>query len=302
MNKNSYKKQFTTEEKKAYFENLTNNIVKQFFDAFESGQITEAISFNYLKKLENIPSDKWSFRNKILMYLKNTNDARGFDQWSSVGRKIKAGHKAFYILGPVLVEKKKLKKYADKLHLMTEEEKNEKELVNFKPIPVYRYEDTERLNDNFPIDLKYIEEPVFLPTFQKIAENLNIELTLKTSHHGEGGSYIPAQKKIELASGDPIVFFHEVTHHIHGLIENLKGGQDTRQEVIAQFTASILCEIYGFQEYKNLGFTLKYIKEYMKETDNKKIVKNITELLNIVKKIIDIALEKVKPEIVLTVK
>ncbi len=50
----------------------------------------------------DIPADKWSFLNRLLMYLNNTEDARGFRQWQQVGRHVKKGSKAFYILAPLL--------------------------------------------------------------------------------------------------------------------------------------------------------------------------------------------------------
>src|SRR4030042_1827054 len=49
----------------------------------------------------DIPADKWSFLNRVLMYLNDTEDARGFRQWQQVGRYVKKGSRAFYIIGPV---------------------------------------------------------------------------------------------------------------------------------------------------------------------------------------------------------
>ncbi len=62
-------------------------------------------------KGDAIPSDKWSFLNRILMYLNNTEDARGFRQCKQVGRYVKKGSKAFYILAPIfkkIIEEKTL--------------------------------------------------------------------------------------------------------------------------------------------------------------------------------------------------
>jgi hypothetical protein len=60
---------------------------------------------------DSIPADKWSFLNRLLMYLNNTEDARGFRQWQQVGRYVKKGSKAFYIIAPLtrkITEKKNL--------------------------------------------------------------------------------------------------------------------------------------------------------------------------------------------------
>ena len=47
------------------------------------------------------PSDNWSFFNRLIMFMNNTTDARGFRQWKKVGRRVKKGTKAFYILVPI---------------------------------------------------------------------------------------------------------------------------------------------------------------------------------------------------------
>jgi antirestriction protein ArdC len=73
------------------------------------------------------------------MYLNETDDARGFRQWLQVGRHVKKGSKAFYIIGPVT------KKITEKKSLDSGEKvREEKQIIaGFKAIPVFRIEDTE---------------------------------------------------------------------------------------------------------------------------------------------------------------
>ncbi len=86
----------------------------------------------------DIPSDKWSFTNRLLMFLNGTDDARGFKQWQQAGRNVKKGCHAFYIIGPVtwkITEEKSLGS--------GETVREEKQiLAGFKAIPVFRFEDT----------------------------------------------------------------------------------------------------------------------------------------------------------------
>ncbi len=87
----------------------------------------------------DIPADKWSFLNRVLMYLNETEDARGFRQWKQAGRYVKKGSKAFYILAPML---KKIT--AEKSLESGEKVKEEKQiLAGFRAVPVFRFEDTE---------------------------------------------------------------------------------------------------------------------------------------------------------------
>jgi hypothetical protein len=87
----------------------------------------------------DIPADKWSFLNRVLMCLNDTEDARGFRQWQQVGRFVKKGSKAFYIIGPVT------KKITEEKSLESGETvREEKQIIaGFKGIPVFRFEDTE---------------------------------------------------------------------------------------------------------------------------------------------------------------
>jgi len=83
----------------------------------------------------DIPSAKWSISNRILQFLADTSDARGFRQWNKAGRKVKKGAKAFHILGP-------------KARTITETDddgtETEKVIVSgFFAIPVFRAEDTD---------------------------------------------------------------------------------------------------------------------------------------------------------------
>ncbi len=75
------------------------------------------------------PCEKWSANNKLIMELNGTEDARGYQQWREVGRQVKQGSKAFYILGPVMPKEKNL----------AESPKP----VSFTRIPVFKIEDTE---------------------------------------------------------------------------------------------------------------------------------------------------------------
>jgi hypothetical protein len=98
-------------------------------EKFENGDIPEAIAYTTFP-MANVPSEKWSFLNRLLMVCAGTLDARGFRQWEKVKRQIKGGRKAFYIITPIRVRKEK--------------QKNDEETIlrGFKPSPVFRVEDT----------------------------------------------------------------------------------------------------------------------------------------------------------------
>ncbi|WP_202320774.1 hypothetical protein [Archaeoglobus neptunius] len=124
------------------------------------------------------PSDSWSFFNRLIMFMNDTADARGFRQWQKVGRRVKKGAKAFYILAPV---RKKVPVRVRKIVIVEEEEIEVDEtvlvekLVSFKSIPVFRYEDTE--GEPLPEEKFDFEVPC---EFQGIIDELGLRVETKS--------------------------------------------------------------------------------------------------------------------------
>ena len=146
---------------------LYQEAVNSLLSMFESGQMPEAVAFNVIRKQQGVvykPSDKWSLGNQILQMIQHTDDARGFKQWQEVGRNVIKGRKAIHILAPLTHKVKKL-------NPDTGLEEERIVIVGFRPIPVFRYEDTEGK------ELDYIPDfiPPTPPPFWNVAEKLGIK-------------------------------------------------------------------------------------------------------------------------------
>lgn len=264
------KKGLTKEEK-------ITNICDRLLDMFRTGEMPKAVAKTMIRKTgQEIPSDKWSLGNKIIMYAHETEDARGIKQWEAVGRSLKRDTKAIYILRPI---KKKVQ--AD-----DEESGEKKEImipVAFQPIPVYRYEDTVG---------KEIERPNYspenLPPLHDIAKALGIDIKYIPFNGRAWGSFNFGKNQIKLSTHDVDTFFHELGHAVHNTFKPLKGGQDRDQEIVAEMTSAALCEMYGFEGYIYDSF--KYIKHYSKDKTNNGVVKSIMQVLGDVEKVLEIIL------------
>ena len=117
---------------------IIKNAVNQLLDMFQSGKLPERVAFSIIHRHPGdvIPSDKWSIGNRILQMLQGTADARGYKQWQEVGRQVRKGAHAIHILAPLTY------KIKDKDELTGEDV--EKIIVKgYRPIPVFRYEDTD---------------------------------------------------------------------------------------------------------------------------------------------------------------
>lgn len=214
-------------------------------EKFKSGEIPEAVAMATFPAAD-VPSGRWSFLNRTLMFLANTGDARGFRQWREVQRKVRKGSKALYILVPCFRKE------------IDEETGEEKEIRRyFKATPVFKVEDTEGKR----LDYELLEVPE-LPLLER-AREWGITVKAVPGHNGYYGYYSPKGKEIGLASPEEQVFFHELAHAGH---ERLKGrienGQDPFQEIVAELCAQALCSLTGHEADRSFGHSYRYVEEY----------------------------------------
>jgi len=260
-------------------QDLRNDKIKESLrnvvEAFKTGEVPEAIKIVMFPRSDQ-PSNKWSLCNRLIMFFNGTEDARGFKQWNSQERWVKKGSRAFYILGP-------------KIAKIQEEDGTEKTILKgFISIPVFRAEDTEG---------KPIEKPdLKLPELRllNVAEKWKIDVKPIEGNDICNGYFMPGQNKIRLATPEEKVFFHELAHAGHNLILNsqgkkLKGGQDPKQEITAELTASVLSEYFGIRS--TLGNSYDYIKSYAEE-QSKSVELAVLEVLTDVERILNLIMEE----------
>ena len=243
-------------------------------EILSSEKLPDTISKTYLESA-GIPSDEWTLSNRMLMYFEGTQDARGYRQWLKVGRHVKKGSKAMYILAP-----RKIKKTE------TGDDGKEREkmmMAGFVGVPVFRYEDT----DGCPLVTVKNEPKTVLP-LKDVAEKWGISVRYDGSRHGEYGSYNLETDEIRLCTDSVDTFFHELAHKAHNKFETLKPGQDPEQETVAQLTACVLSKIYG---YDVTGDTQNYIGSYAEENTPEAVGRLCFKVLGKVEKILDMILK-----------
>jgi hypothetical protein len=213
-------------------------------EKFKTGNIPEAVAYSMFP-VSDIPSAKWSLLNRTLMFLSGTADGRGYRQWLQVGRYVKKGSKAFYILVPFI------KKIDD------ENGDPKKTLFGFGTKPIFKVEDT----GGQPLDYQNIEVPE-LPLLRR-AKQWGICVKAIPGNYKYYGHYASNGNEIALAGPDECVFFHELAHAAHHKYKGqLKNGQDPLQEIVAELSAQALCRIVGKQPNNTLGNSYKYIERY----------------------------------------
>lgn len=265
---------------------------------FESGDIPEAIAYSTFP-IYDIPSSRWSLLNRILMWIAGTQDARGYRQWKRVGRFVKKGAKSFTILAPRLV-KKPIKnnngnsngeevfievhgENGEKTELENEE-KTITVLAGFLAVPVFRVEDTE----GEPLVYEKINVPEF--PLMEIAKEWGISVKGIPWDKYYYGYFDQVNGEISLASDEETVFFHELSHVAHQKVlgQRLKGGQDWKQEIVAELSAAVLCHLFGKSPSKCLGNNYQYISRYAEEAGLTpiqgcyRVIKDVEDVLNLI--------------------
>ncbi|WP_372364857.1 ArdC-like ssDNA-binding domain-containing protein [Candidatus Uabimicrobium sp. HlEnr_7] len=229
---------------------LIQKTLQHIIGLFSRGNVPKAIKIATFPTLD-IPSNRWSLSNRILMYLHNTEDARTWKQWQKVERNVKKEEKAFYIFAP--------RKYKVKCEDDNGEENEKYVLKGFSVLPVFTVEQTE----GKILDYQQLELPKF-PLLDK-AREWNIDVSAIGFSSDYYGYYQSSgeQEKIRLASPHEIVFFHELAHSSHRrVLGKLKNGQNEEQEIVAELSAQVLAQIVGTQIESTLGNSFLYIRSY----------------------------------------
>lgn len=239
-------------------------------DLFESGELPERIAETVIRRQESdAPCATWSLGNQLLTVLAGTADARGYRQWQETWRHVKKGSKAFYILAPI-------KRKRSETDTETGETRESFFLTGFKPIPVFRYEDTE----GPPLEEPDYTPATFPPLFD-VAERLGVKVSYLPYVDRFKGYYRPSDESIVLCSTDCRVFFHELAHAAHRRVlqargTDLKAGQVATQEIVAETVAATLCRLYGFDGYLYSG--AEYVKAYGKDNPGRAAMRVLADV------------------------
>lgn len=207
------------------------------------------------------------------MSAQNTGDARGYNQWQEVGRQVKKGSKAIYIFAP-------LTKIITETNDETGEETKNIIVYGFRPLPVFRYEDTE--GEPLP---DYGYKPKKYPPFFDVAEKLGVSVEYRPLRANFLGKFSANTGQIQLCSQDVHVYYHELAHAIHNTFVDLKNYNKDKAEIVAEFSASVLCELTGTKGYEQQSYD--YIRHYCGgEEKPEGVLKKIMGVLSEVEKIV----------------
>lgn len=211
-------------------------------DKFQQGDLSPIAQVVRLRLGSDAPASRWTFSNQVLAFVQTGElDCRGYRQWQEVGRQVKKGANAAFILRPMTVKK------------TNADNEEERRVIGFATVPVFPLGVTEgeALPDYTPVEL---------PPLVDVAARMGITISYEPLP-GAHGSYYPLLDQIKLADHSAATFFHELAHAAHKQVDGvLQGGQRESQETVAELTAAVLMELYDLGDHT--GDAWRYIKGY----------------------------------------
>jgi hypothetical protein len=236
-------------------------VAAEILEAFKSGAVPKALAQTFLTRHLDSPCSRWSWRNRLIVALRGHADARGFRQWRQVGRHVRAGAKAFLILGPMVARSHGGNEAEDPGD--DRESEGGLKIIGFRGIAVFGYNQTEG-------------EP--LPALDRAAAFLETLPLLEVAHRwglvvkaiAPGGGrlgYYLSGIEIGLAVENLSTWTHELVHAAddrQGTI-NRAPGQRLDNEVVAELGGAVLLECLGHTVESDRGGAYEYIESYCRE-------------------------------------
>ena len=229
------------------------SVAGRILDVFKTGNVPEALAPIFIRRDGDLPCGKWSWSNQLLTALAGFDDARGFRQWESVGRRVCKGERAFYILAPC--HRKVTGKDSD-----TGAETERLVIYGFRSVAVFGYEQT----DGQPLPDRE-QERQFIDELPLIGVARKWGLSVKTygGRDGKALGWYRHGQAIALGVENLSTWAHELIHAADDRLGNLnERGQHWRSETVAELGGAVLLHACGYQRDADLGGCWEYIRKY----------------------------------------
>jgi hypothetical protein len=271
-------------KKTSKFQGKSEQVADLMLKNFETGDIPKALAQVFVKRNDTIPSAQWSWRNRLIMALSGTFDARGYKAWQKVGRAVQGGQKAIYILAPCFGKKK------------NDAGEIETFIYGFKSIAVFAIESTDIVDEELwkesnSGDATEMARLAELPLIE-VAAAWGIDVTSYSGKTNASLGWYSHGKEISLGTENLSTWMHELVHAADDqngtLVKGL--GQDQSNEIVAEFGGAILLHMMGYEVEADQGGAWNYIMAYSKN-DKSKAMSACGKLIDRMCKAVDLIIE-----------
>ena len=240
-------------------------VAAEILEAFQSGAVPKALALTFLTRHLDSPCTRWSRRNRLIAALRGHSDARGFRQWGEVGRHVRAGERAFYILGPCVARKK-------------EPDRGLSEILAIDETEEVRGPPGLRLPGHRGLRLRPDRRRAAAGDVERLTNSSKPSRSSKSPTIGGFGSrpllpsrqlgYYRSGVEIGLAVKNLATWTHELRPCADDRLGTLTRGRGQKldNEVVAELGGAVLLECLGHTVESDRGGAYRYITTYCENT------------------------------------
>jgi len=244
------------------FYGKAEQVATRIIEAFKTGNVPKALARVFIKRAGR-HCDGYSWTNQLLVALSGWSDAMGYggkdgtSGWLSVGRRVKAGERATYILAPCV----------RKVDDPKADGGTRSVVFGFRSVAVFGTEQTEIENaelwakhnkGNEAADAFLSELPLF-----DVAKAWGLTLKAYSGREAAALGWYRRGQAIALGVENLATWAHELVHAADDrngkLVEH---GQHWRSETVAELGGAILMYAMGYEQDADLGGAWDYIGKY----------------------------------------
>jgi hypothetical protein len=235
------------------FTDRARQAADEILDAFRRGDLPRALADVFIHFDQELPCHRWSWRNRLIATIHGHADARGFRQWKEVGRTVRKGEHAFYILAPCLAKPKEPESGPGQ-----DDEGEGPRLVGFRDVPVFGYSQTE--GEPLPHESR---ERAFLEALPLVEVARAWGLAVEASDAGPApttrGVYTQG-KGIRLHVRNLATWAHELVHVADDRLGQLAASAKVDREIVAELGGAVLLECIGEPVASDRGGAFVYLE------------------------------------------
>jgi len=232
-------------------------VAQRILEAFEQGTVPKALAYMFIHREVECPTASWSWRNRLLVALNGTYDARGYRQWQEVGRQVKKGEKACHILAPKVIKAKE----DDEARSIRA---GDSIVTGFVAVPVFGLTQTE----GEPLPHEH-QDTAFIDSLPlvEVARAWGLDISLyNNAREVEKAGFYRRGRRIALGVTNLATWTHELVHAgDHRLEMNSQKPGSMDNEVVAELGGAVLLECLGYEIESDRGGAYAYIRKVCEE-------------------------------------
>jgi hypothetical protein len=218
----------------------------------------------------------------VVVNLPGCQDAVTYEQWREMGRQVKRGSRAFYLMKPHMVYR------TVENELTGERTRIPAYVKGFGWFPVLAYESTMPLpgfeGEVYCLEAIAIERQAFVANLPlvEVAEAWGIHVTTYRGQENDAFGWAIPGRSIGLGVANLSTWAHELVHQAEHRLGTLTvgNGQDRENEIVAELGGAVLLTLLGHKTGADWGGAYRYIRSYANGKDNDRLLREVMRVTN----------------------